>query len=48
MPIPSNLSVIEAAGIPEVWLTAYQLLKFCANIKSGQTVMVYAGASGVG
>ena len=24
--VPSNLSDIEAASMPEVWLTAYQLL----------------------
>jgi NADPH:quinone reductase-like Zn-dependent oxidoreductase len=27
MSVPKNLKVQEAASIPEVWLTAYQLLK---------------------
>ena len=26
MPLPSNMKFIEAAAIPEVWLTAFQLL----------------------
>ena len=26
MPIPKSLTFTQAAGIPEVWLTAYQLL----------------------
>lgn len=28
MPVPSNLSLCQAAGIPEAWLTAFQLLDF--------------------
>lgn len=26
MPVPSHLTLYEAAAIPEAWLTAYQLL----------------------
>jgi tumor protein p53-inducible protein 3 len=28
LPIPDGMSFTEAAAIPEVWLTAYQLLHF--------------------
>ena len=28
MPIAKGMSFVEAAAIPEVWLTAYQLLYF--------------------
>ena len=28
MPIPSHVTMEEAGGLPEVWLTAYQLLHF--------------------
>lgn len=28
MQIPDNMNFIEAAAIPEAWLTAYQLLHF--------------------
>ena len=48
MRIPANLSFEEAAAIPEVFLTAYQNLFNVARLDSGQTVLVHAGASGVG
>ncbi|XP_030575149.1 quinone oxidoreductase PIG3 isoform X2 [Archocentrus centrarchus] len=48
MPVPSNLSLCQAAGIPEAWLTAFQLLDFIAQVKEGEVVLVHAGASGVG
>ena len=48
MPVPEDLSLEEAAAIPEVWLTAYQLLHTTAGIKPGNTVLIHAGGSGVG
>ncbi|KAK3588485.1 hypothetical protein CHS0354_012894 [Potamilus streckersoni] len=46
--VPSNLNLTEAGGIPEVWLTAYQLLFFVGNVQPGDIVLIHAGASGVG
>ncbi len=48
MPIPDNLGFIEAAAIPEVFLTAYQTLFFEGKAKSGQKALIHAGGSGVG
>ena len=48
MPIPSNLSFTEATAIPEVFLTAFQVLFFESHAKSGQTALIHAGGSGVG
>lgn len=48
MPAPNNLSLSEAAAIPEAWLTAFQLLHFVARVQQGEVVLVHAGASGVG
>lgn len=48
MPIPSNMSVENAAAIPEVFLTAYSNMVEMAGLKSGETVLIHAGASGVG
>ncbi|MFJ9496689.1 NAD(P)H-quinone oxidoreductase [Brevibacillus centrosporus] len=48
MRIPDNLSYIEAAAIPEVFLTAYQTLYWIGKLQEGETVLIHAGASGVG
>ncbi|KAF8073527.1 hypothetical protein FPV67DRAFT_1559933 [Lyophyllum atratum] len=45
---PSYLSWVQAASIPESFLTAYQALILCAELKKGANVLVHAGASGVG
>ncbi|WP_208585645.1 NAD(P)H-quinone oxidoreductase [Gracilibacillus suaedae] len=48
MKIPDTLSFEEAAAIPEVFLTAYQTLYWIANLQEAETVLIHAGASGVG
>lgn len=48
MPIPKNLSFIEAAAIPEVFLTACQTLFFEGKSQAGQMALIHAGGSGVG
>ncbi len=48
MPIPANLSFEEAAGIAEVYLTAFQALVWLGELAEKQNVLIHAGASGVG
>eukprot|EP00106_Octopus_bimaculoides_P013832 XP_014781274.1 PREDICTED: quinone oxidoreductase PIG3-like [Octopus bimaculoides] len=48
MPMPENMNFLEAAAIPEVWLTAFQLLHFVGKLQPEDYVLVHAGASGVG
>lgn len=48
MPIPENLSFKEASAIPETFLTAYQALLWLGELKQNETVLIHAGASGVG
>ena len=48
MPIPEGVSLRVAAGIPETWLTAYQLLHFVNGVQPNDSVVVHAGGSGVG
>ncbi|MEQ7050191.1 NAD(P)H-quinone oxidoreductase [Paenibacillaceae sp. P-4] len=48
IPIPDSFSFAEAAAIPEVFLTAYQTLYWIGKLQQGETVLVHAGASGVG
>ncbi|MFF4348249.1 NADP-dependent oxidoreductase [Streptomyces sp. NPDC001530] len=45
---PLNLSFEEAAGLPLVGLTAYQMLTKVLDVKEGDTVLVHAAAGGVG
>lgn len=48
MPLPRNLTFDHAAAIPEVFLTAFQSLFLIGNLRPDQTVLIHAGASGVG
>ena len=49
VPIPDGMSLVEAAGIPEVWCTAYLNLNLEAGgMKPGDVFYMQAGASGVG
>lgn len=45
---PANLSMEEAASIPLVGLTAWQVLVERAGLKQGQKVLIHAGSGGVG
>ena len=47
-PYPNSLDAVEAGGMPIVFLTAYHILKSRGHMQSGDTVLVQAGASGVG
>lgn len=48
MPIPEGMSFVEAAAIPEAWFTAYLNLFAEGGLRAGETVLIHAGASGVG
>jgi len=48
LPIPTNFSFEEAAAIPEVFLTAFQSINWIGKLKKGETILIHAGASGVG
>ena len=48
MPVPESLDLIQAAAIPEVWITAYLNVFREAGLQPGETLLVHGGASGVG
>ena len=48
MAVPSGMSLQDAAGIPEVFITAWDALVVQGGLTSGRWAMVHAGASGVG
>lgn len=45
---PKNITMVEAASIPLVGLTAWQALVEMGNIRKGQKVFIQAGSGGVG
>ena len=47
-PYPETTDPVQAGGMPIVFLTAYHLLKTRGQMQSGDTVLIQAGASGVG
>lgn len=47
-PAPSSISLVDAAALPVVALTAWQALVTLGQIRPGQIVLVHGGAGGVG
>ncbi|MBN9064249.1 MAG: NAD(P)H-quinone oxidoreductase [Rhizobiales bacterium 65-9] len=48
LPVPDHLTLIEAAGLPEVVFTVWITIFEQARLTSGDTLLVHGGASGVG
>ena len=46
--LPADWSFAQGAAVPEVWYTAYINLFDEGALKAGETVLIHAGASGVG
>src|SRR6266705_4505749 len=46
--IPQNLDFVQAAGIPEVFMTAHDALFAQAALQMGERVLIHAVGSGVG
>jgi NADPH2:quinone reductase len=48
LPAPPGLSMIEAASLPETFFTVWLNVFNLAGLKSGETLLVHGGASGIG
>jgi len=48
MRVPRGVAVVDAAALPEVFLTAWDALFLQGGLTSGRSALVHAGASGVG
>jgi len=48
LPVPPQLSMIEAAAIPETFFTCWQNMFMRAEFKPGDWVLVHGGTSGIG
>jgi putative PIG3 family NAD(P)H quinone oxidoreductase len=46
--VPDGIDLVDAAAIPEVFLTAWDALVLQGGLASGRWALVHAGASGVG
>lgn len=48
MPVPDALSVVDAGGVPEVFVTAFLNLFQLGELQSDETALVHGGSGGVG
>ncbi len=48
MPLPDGLSMVEAAAIPETYLTVWTNLFDRGGCKAGDVVLIHGGTSGIG
>src|SRR3984885_5102756 len=48
MPVPKGLSMVEAAAIPETFMTVWTNLFERGHVKSGDKVLIHGGTSGIG
>jgi putative PIG3 family NAD(P)H quinone oxidoreductase len=48
MPIPSGVSLVEAAGLPEVAATVWSNVFMTAHLQKGERFLVHGGAGGIG
>ncbi len=48
LPIPTGLSAIQAAGIPETFFTVWTNVFQRGRLKAGETILIHGGTSGIG
>ncbi|MEV5960912.1 NAD(P)H-quinone oxidoreductase [Kribbella sp. NPDC051952] len=48
MPVPDGLDLVSAAALPEVVATVWSNVFMTAHLKSGETLLVHGGSSGIG
>ena len=48
LPIPKNMTLVEAAAVPETFFTVWTNLFDRGGCKAGDTVLVHGGTSGIG
>ena len=48
LPVPDDVSLVDAAALPEVVSTVWSNVFMTANLQPGQTVLIHGGSSGIG
>lgn len=48
LPVPGDLSLVEAAGVPETFFTVWTNVFDRGRLKPGETLLIHGGSSGIG
>jgi putative PIG3 family NAD(P)H quinone oxidoreductase len=48
LPVPDNVDLVQAAGLPEAAFTAWTNIVDTGRLKPGETLLVHGGTSGIG
>ena len=48
LPVPAGVSLVDAAGLPEVACTVWSNVFMTANLRPGEVFLVHGGSSGIG
>ncbi len=48
LPVPKDVSLVDAAALPEVHFTVWTNLMDAARLKAGESVLIHGGSSGIG
>ena len=48
LPVPTSLTMVEAAAIPETFFTVWYNVFMRAKLKDGESILIHGGSSGIG
>ena len=48
LPVPENLTLVQAAALPEAMMTVYANIFMRCGFQKGETVLIHGGTSGIG
>jgi len=48
VPVPASIDLIDAGGVPEVFITAHDALFTRARLQQGETLLIHGGGGGIG
>lgn len=46
--VPTGMSMVEAAGLPETYFTVFDNMMTRGRLKKGETILIHGGSSGIG
>ncbi len=48
LPLPTGLTMLQAASLPENWFTVFHNVAERGGLRSGETILIHGGTSGIG